>query len=228
MTNARVGLIVLFALTSFVFAQQGSPAEQSSSDPVKITAFPNGIFKFAQGKSNGSSNLQGEIAGCTTGTYDGSDPKSKPSGGAASTRVIDQIRKGAFWYTVFQTVLGSGCNVQGMCGAGSAVTVVWLKLDAKLKVISRKAVIVEDCMTDTGTRKFAGKTGDEIKDSFDQNSGWWRASSRLNFNVTISTRKRQPSRVCVTTGNHPKKDWWSRAKPSQSNRPIKQVQFQSR
>ena len=111
--------------------------------------------------------MQGDIAGCTSGSYDGSDPKSKPEGGAASTRVIDQIRKGTTWYTVFQTVLGSGCNVQGMCGAGSAVSVAWLQLDAKLKVISKKVVIVEDCISGTGTSKFAGRTGDEIKDSFD-------------------------------------------------------------
>ena len=160
-------MIAFFTTASFVFAQQGSPAEQGSSDPIKIMAFPNGLFKFRQGKLNGSVNLQGDIAGCTTGTYDGSDPKSKPSGGAASTRVIDQIRKGKFSYTVFQTVLGSGCNVQGMCGAGSAVSVAWVQLDAKLKVISRKVVIVEDCISSTGTSKFAGRTGDEIKDSFD-------------------------------------------------------------
>jgi hypothetical protein len=167
MKNARAILIVLFTLSSLVFAQQASPAEQGSSDPIKITAFPNGVFKFRQGKLNGSLNLQGEIAGCTSGTYDGSDPKSKPQGGAASTRVIDQIRKDAFWYTVFQTVLGSGCNVQGLCGAGSAVSVAWLKLDAKLKVISRKVVIVTECLTATGATKWAGQTGDEIKDLFD-------------------------------------------------------------
>jgi hypothetical protein len=166
MTNARVVLIALFTLTTITFAQS-RPAEQGSSDPVKITAFLNGIFKFRQGKLNGSVNLQGEIAGCTTGTYDGSDPKSKPQGGAASTRVIDQIRKGTFWYTVFQTVLSSGCNVQGLCGAGSAVTVVWLQLDAKLKVISRKAVIVTECLTNTDATKWVGQSGDEIKDLFD-------------------------------------------------------------
>jgi hypothetical protein len=164
---SRVFLMALFVLTSFVFAQQGLPAKQSASDSIKILAFPNGIFEFWAGASHSRVSLKGDIAGCTTGFYDGSDPKSKPQGGAASTRVIDQIRKGAFWYTVFQTVLGSGCNVQGLCGAGSAVTVVWLKLDAKLKVISRKAMIVTECLTNTGVTTWAGKTGDEIKDLFD-------------------------------------------------------------
>jgi hypothetical protein len=161
MINARAFLIALMALTGFVFAQQGLPAEQASSDPVKITAFPNGIFKFRQGKLNGSINLQGGLAGCTTGTYDGSNPKSKPEGGAASTRVIDQIRKDAFWYVTFQTVLGSGCNVQGLCGAGEAVTLVWLKMDANLKLMAKKAVILEECLTNTSLTEWSGrKPGD--------------------------------------------------------------------
>ena len=166
MTNPQAILIALFALTSIGFAQS-SPAQQASSDPIKITAFPSAIFKLRQGNLNGGVTLQGEIAGCTTGSYDGSDPNSKPSGGAAATRVIDEIRKGAFWYLTFQTTLGSGCNIQGMCGAGSAVSVVWLKLDAKLKVISRKAVIVVECLTNTGLSKWAGRTGNDVMDSTD-------------------------------------------------------------
>ena len=163
---SRVILIALFALTSLVFAQS-SPAQQASSDPIQITAFPNAIFKFRRGNLNGSITLQGDIAGCTTGSYDGSDPNSKPSGGAATTRVIDEIRKGAFWYVTFQTTLGSGCNIQGMCGAGSGVSVVWLKLDSKLKVISRKAVIVVECLTNTGLNKWAEQTGNDVMDSTD-------------------------------------------------------------
>jgi hypothetical protein len=159
--------MTLFALSGFVFAQQSSPAEQASSDDIKITAFPNAIFELKQFKSGGlirsKINLQGNIAGCTTGSYDGSDPKSKPSGGAATTRVIDMVwrdrtKESPIWVT-FQTTLGSGCNVQGMCGAGSAVTVVWLELDPKLKVVSKKAVIVQDCLTNTGLTQWVGKTG---------------------------------------------------------------------
>jgi hypothetical protein len=163
---SRAILIALFALSGLVFAQS-RPAQQSPKDPIRITAFPNAIFKFRQGNLNGGITLQGDIAGCTTGTYDGSDPNSKPSGGAATTRVIDEIRKGTFWYVTFQTTLGSGCNIQGMCGAGSGVSVVWLKLDAKLKVISRKAVIVVECLTNTGLSKWAGRTGNDVMDSSD-------------------------------------------------------------
>jgi hypothetical protein len=174
MTNARAVLMTLFALSGMIFAQS-IPAKQSSSDDIKITAFPNAIFELKQFKSGGlvrsKINLQGNIAGCTTGSYDGSDPKSKPSGGAATTRVIDMMWRDRTAespaYVTFQTTLGSGCNVQGMCGAGSAVTVVWLELDPKLKVISKKAVIVQDCLTNTGLTQWIGKTGDDVSDSTD-------------------------------------------------------------
>jgi hypothetical protein len=172
MSNARAILISLLALSSFVFAQQGSPAEQASSDDIKITAFPNAIFELKQFKSGGlvrsKIKLQGHIAGCTTGSYDGSNPKSKPSGGAATTRVINMVWRDRTEespaYVTFQTTLGSGCNVQGRCGASSAVTVVWLELDPKLKVVSKKAVIVQDCLTNTRLTQWVGKTGFWLND----------------------------------------------------------------
>jgi hypothetical protein len=171
MKNARAFLIVLFVLTSFVFAQQGLPAKQNASDSIKILAFPNGIFEFWAGASHSRVSLKGDIAGCTTGSYDGSDPKSKPSGGAATTRVIDMMWRDRTDESpvkiTFQTTLGSGCNVQGMCGAGSAVTVVWLELDPNLKLISKQAVIVQDCLTNTSLTQWVGKTGDDVLDSTD-------------------------------------------------------------
>jgi hypothetical protein len=169
MTKARVVLIVLLTLTSFVFAQQGLPAKQSASDSIKILAFPNGIFEFWAGASHSRVGLKSDIAGCTTGSYDGS--KSKPRGGAARTRVIDMMWRDRTDESpvkiTFQTTLGSGCNVQGMCGAGSAVTVVWLELDPNLKLISKQAVIVQDCLTNTSLTQWVGKTGDDVLDSTD-------------------------------------------------------------
>lgn len=162
--------MTLFALSGMIFAQS-IPAKQSSSDDIKITAFPNAIFKFRQGSLESKISLQGDIAGCTTGSYDGSNPKSKPSGRAATTRVIDMMWRDRTDESpvkiTFQTTLGSGCNVQGMCGAGSAVTVVWLELDPNLKLISKQAVIVQDCLTNTSLTQWVGKTGDDVLDSTD-------------------------------------------------------------
>jgi hypothetical protein len=190
---SRTILIALFALSGFIFAQS-RPAEQSSSDPIKITAFPNAIFKFRHSNLNGSITLQGDIAGCTTGSYDGSDPKSKPSGGAAKTRVIDQIHKGTAWYVTFQTTLSSGCNIQGMCGAGSGISIVWLKLNAKLKVISRKAVIVVECLTNTGLSKWAGKTGNDVMDSTDPKLRMVAGRLELEFETeNFSTKQKTVS-----------------------------------
>jgi hypothetical protein len=197
MSNARAILIALFALTSLVFAQsspaQSSPAQQASSDPIKITAFPNAIFKFRQGSLNSSINLRGDIAGCTSKIYDGTNPKLESVTAVASTRVIDQIRKGKFWYTVFQTVLNSGCNVQGICGAASNVSIVWLKLDTKLKVISRKAVIVVECLTNTSLTKWIGKTGEEMNDLIDPKLQMQAGKLELEFQTNDYTRQKTVS-----------------------------------
>jgi hypothetical protein len=182
MTKARVVLIALFVLGSMIFAQS-IPAEQPLSDGIKITAFPNAIFKFRLGSLESKISLQGEIAGCTTGSYDGSNPKSKPRGGAARTRVIDMMWRDRTAespaYVTFQTTLGSGCNVQGMCGAGSAVTVVWLELDPKLKVVSKEAVIVQDCLTNTGLTQWVGKTNDDVMNS--TNPTFWLREGNLEI-----------------------------------------------
>ena len=165
---SRAILIALFALSGLVFAQS-IPAQQNKNDDIKVTAFPNGVFKLNWHGLVRNISLQGEIGGCTSGSYDGSDPKSKPSGGAAITRVIDLMfrdrTKDSPAYLTFQTTLGSGCNVQGRCGAASAVTVVWLELDPNLKVVSKRAVIVQECLTDTSLMQWVGKTGDEILDA---------------------------------------------------------------
>jgi hypothetical protein len=54
-----------------------------------------------------------------------------------------------------------------MCGADSGVSVVWLELDAKLKVISRKAVTLVECVTNPGLSKWAGQNGNDVMDSAD-------------------------------------------------------------
>ena len=161
----HIPTVLIALLASAALAQTGLPANQSAKDPIRITAFPEAVFRLVQGGSSSTVRLQGDIAGCTTGTYDGSDPKSKPEGGAASTRVLDMVQKGSLWFVVFQTSLGSGCNVQGRCGAGTAVSVVWLKLDAKLKLLAKQAVIVEECLTDTGLVRWAGRKRDEARDA---------------------------------------------------------------
>ncbi len=160
LTFQKGWLLLALAGCTVAAAQAGVPAQQSRQDPVRVTAFPQGVFRLASGRLASTVNLKEEIAGCTTGIYDLTDPKSRPSGGEADTRVLDLVRKGGAWYLTFQATLNSGCNVQGMCGAGTATTLVWLKLTPALKVAAKQAEVIEDCAANIGIDQYTGmKTG---------------------------------------------------------------------
>lgn len=92
---------LLLALTGCVAAaHSGVPAQQSRQDPVRVTAFPKGVFRLASGRLSSTVNLLDQLAGCTTGIYDATDQGSRPSGGEARVRVIDLVRKGGAWYLI--------------------------------------------------------------------------------------------------------------------------------
>jgi len=146
-------------------ALAGIPAQQSPQDPLRVTAFKNGVFGLSLGAVKKSVRLEG-IAGCTSGFYDSSDPKSTPSGGEADTRVLDLVLKGGFWYLTFQTTLNSGCNVQGFCGAGSAVSLVWLKLEKSLKVVGKQVETLENCVSNTTLTGWSGKSAVNASDAY--------------------------------------------------------------
>ena len=158
----RLTLTLVALLSGAALAQPlSSPAQQSPSDQVRVTAFPKGSFQLRQGQLMKRIDLQNSLPGCTTGAYDTSDPNSQPTGGAydsdpnfvtggaAQTRVIDLVGKNGWWYLTFQARLGSSCNVQGLCGAGTALSLVWLKLDARLRPVARQVETVNECFSET-------------------------------------------------------------------------------
>lgn len=136
---------LLAALVLGAAVAAGVPAAQSPADRVRVTAFPRGEFVLAEGRRAVRVNLANRLAGCTAGLYDGSDPKSRPEGGEATTRVLDLVRRGNGWFLTFQATLQANCNVMGECGAGRAVTLVWLRLGADLRVQDRQTAVVADC-----------------------------------------------------------------------------------
>ena len=57
----------------------------------------------------------------------------------------------------FQATLNSGCNVQGLCGAGIDVSLVWLKLTPELRVVARQAEMIENCVTSRRVTEWTGR-----------------------------------------------------------------------
>lgn len=166
--NRTLPTVIVVLLTGGALA--GIPAQQSPRDPIRVTAFKNGVFGLSLGAMKKSVRLEG-IAGCTSGTYDGSDPKSRPSGGEADTRVLDLVQKGGFWYLTFQTTLNSGCNVMGFCGAGLAVSLVWLKLNSSLTATEKQVERIEDCVSNTSLTHWSGKSAAKAPDAYNPRLG---------------------------------------------------------
>ena len=141
-------------------AASGVSAQQSRGDRVRVTALKGGLFRLSSGRVVSTVNLGSQLSGCSSGIYDGSDPASRPGGGEAQTRVIDLVNKGGAWYLTFQASLQGNCNVQGMCGASTSTTLVWLKLSPALKVSARQAEVIENCVGNDSLARYSGmKTG---------------------------------------------------------------------
>lgn len=178
-----VGALLINATLSVASAAFGLPAKQAAQNPVQLTAFPLGIFSVQAGPLSRRLDLSGDLPGCTSGTFNILDPKSLPTGGAydsdptfvtggaADTRVIDLVRRDPFWYLTFQARLPSNCSVQGRCGGGTLLSLVWLKLSAQLEVAAKQVETLSDCYTDTALNSIspggqaAGKADEELDPS---------------------------------------------------------------
>jgi len=149
-----------FALLSVIlvgaaFAQTSQPAVQSPRDPIRIASLNDGQFRFARGGKHAVYDLQSSISGCHGTLYDGGS--GQKLGGSVRVRVLDQTLKAGLWYVLMQVTTNTGCNLQGMCGAGLSEDVIWLKFGAKLKLLTHQAAMVEDCATSTELTRFDGK-----------------------------------------------------------------------
>lgn len=113
------------------------------SQTIKVRSAGMGKARITNGKLSSIINLSKDVSGCFL-LYDGSDPQSKKAD-VTSFGVIDSVKKGGSIYVVLLATAGGNCNVQGMCGATEDWTLVWLKLNNNLKVLDKKAIVVQSC-----------------------------------------------------------------------------------
>ena len=94
-------------------------------------------------------DLGKEVSGCLTYLYDPTDRKFRERS-SADIKVIDRVRSGGDYYVVLMAGAESNCNIQGHCGAASDYTMIWIRLDSKLRLKNKQAVVVEDCRAGVG------------------------------------------------------------------------------
>jgi hypothetical protein len=127
-------------LTALVFH---APAFAQKAAKIKVTPLKKGKVQLARGTVKSVLDLSKDISGCIV-TYDRGDPKAGKMDTTDFDK-IDEVVKGGKTYLLLVSEINSGCNVTGECGAATDLTLVWLKLNSRLQIESKKAVAVQSC-----------------------------------------------------------------------------------
>jgi hypothetical protein len=130
----------IILLTALVFH---APAFAQKTAKIKVTPLKIGKVQLARGTVKSILDLSKDISGCIV-TYDRSEPKARKVDTTDFDK-IDEVVKGGKTYLLLVSEINSGCNVTGECGAATDLTLVWLKLNSRLKIESKKAVAVQSC-----------------------------------------------------------------------------------
>lgn len=115
-----------------------------SAQAVRLRATGSGKVSVTRGKLRSVIDLTADVSGCAFSGRRGSrnaDCAASP----ADFKLVDAIVKNNQTFVVVQTDAAGNCNVCGRCGASESFTLIWLKLDARLRVLEKKAVPIESC-----------------------------------------------------------------------------------
>jgi hypothetical protein len=153
-------LLLLLLLVPFQSQTARQYVTQGKTDPVKISYQQGGILKLQSATAQGIVNLKNDIPGCLR-QYDGSARSPRPaSTDGISLRVLDEVLNGDKVYLVLQINTGSGCNVQGMCGAGEEIVILWLQFNNALKRERFQSALVVSCLQNIELEQWKGNRPD--------------------------------------------------------------------
>jgi hypothetical protein len=133
-------LLTVFVCISLLLTFGNSAVAQTK---IKVTPLKKGKVQLARGAVKSVLDLSKDISGCIV-TYDRGDPKAGKMDTTDFDK-IDEVVKGGKTYLLLVSEINSGCNVSGECGAATDLTLVWLKLNSRLQIESKKAVAVQSC-----------------------------------------------------------------------------------
>lgn len=133
----RLKLSILITIIAvFVAATYAAPK-------IKVTALKKGKVMLTRGSVKSTLDLSKDISGCIV-TYDRGDPKHRNMDTTSFSK-MDEVVRGGKTYLLLESEINSGCNVSGECGAATDLTLVWLELNDRLKIVKKEAVVVQSC-----------------------------------------------------------------------------------
>lgn len=164
MKNIIYAICITIFIAGISFAQEKGKANGFS---LKHTTRGNVTVK--KGSRTGVINLRSEVAGCVYTTREMikfAPPDCSAFGSKAEFKVVDAITKNGKYYLIIEAESPSGntaCNACGRCGADGATSLIWVKLDAKLKLEAKKSILYADCNTNTYPSENDNIDGDDYK-----------------------------------------------------------------
>jgi hypothetical protein len=107
-----------------------------------------GNVSISKGKTRSTIDLSKEVAGCTAvaGDFRRELVEKGCAAPPAMLKLIDSQTKNNQYFLVVQSKAMGNCNVCGQCGASESFSLIWLKLDARLRVVKKKGVPLDSCI----------------------------------------------------------------------------------
>lgn len=148
----------LFVLTS----------SAQSAKPLKINFRNIGLAKIsvAKGKAHSTIDLSKDVAGCAY--VAGKSKRELDISGCASPpatfKLIESTVKNNQTFLVIESDAMDNCNVCGRCGAADSYSLIWLKLDSRLRVVNKHSVPIDDCLSNISSRQVKQHENDNLSD----------------------------------------------------------------
>jgi hypothetical protein len=149
MKNFLLITLILFSF-SFVIAQ-----DKGNANGFTAKHTTSGNVTIKKGKLSGVINLARQVSGCVYTTRQAvkfAPPDCAAFGSKADFKIIDAVSKNGKNYLIIEAVApsaNSNCNACGRCGADDATSLIWVQLNARLKLEKKKSIPISDCEIDT-------------------------------------------------------------------------------
>ncbi|HEX8251493.1 MAG TPA: hypothetical protein VF599_25185 [Pyrinomonadaceae bacterium] len=139
---------VIFSLLFFLFLNSFS-APAARAQKISVRGNQTGGILVTKGKARATINLRRDVAGCaylSAGEYKRDLDARECTAPPAGFKLIAASVKNNRVYLVVLTEAMGNCNVCGQCGATEAYGLVWIQLNASLRLIKKKAVPLSLCI----------------------------------------------------------------------------------
>ena len=136
----------IFLLFCIVVLSISISAQTSSK--VKIKNLYSGKIVIKSGKIRSTINLSKDISGCAyvSDSEKRVLEKNNCAVSPAKIRLVDVTIKKNLIFLVVQSNAAGSCNIcDGQCGRDESTSLIWLKVDARLRLMEKKSIPIEDC-----------------------------------------------------------------------------------